>query len=188
MTQALAAHLRQCDFDAALVADHAPVLHALVLAAQALPVSYRPENPGAEKTVTLRLKGAVVDRLGFGDFAVGPAADFFRRGQADANGIEFGDRVSEIKWARTIQGVPPVPADFTPPLAAPGLQFSAPVLSAEPASDSSRLHNIEGRCCEAVIPSNLRLPAQPQLRQRELATGNSLSPRPRWPPVSFPAS
>ena len=38
VAQALAAHSRQRDFDAALVADHAAVLHALVLAAQALPV------------------------------------------------------------------------------------------------------------------------------------------------------
>ena len=37
VAQALAAHLRQRDFDAALVADDAAVLHALVLSAQDIP-------------------------------------------------------------------------------------------------------------------------------------------------------
>ena len=43
MSQALAADARQRDFDAALVADDAAVLHALVLAAQALPVRVGPK-------------------------------------------------------------------------------------------------------------------------------------------------
>ena len=58
------------DLDAALVADDAAVLHALVLAAEALPVGDRAEDLRAEEAVALRLEGAVVDRLRLGDFAV----------------------------------------------------------------------------------------------------------------------
>jgi hypothetical protein len=46
------------------------VLHALVLAAQALVVLDRPEDARAEQAVPLRLEGAVVDRLGLLDLAV----------------------------------------------------------------------------------------------------------------------
>src|SRR5262249_20440498 len=67
MAEALAADLGQCDFDAALIANDAAVLHALVLAAQTLPVCDGAENFGAEQTVALRLEGAVVDGLGLGD-------------------------------------------------------------------------------------------------------------------------
>src|ERR1035441_6731241 len=68
----LAAHLAHCHFHAALVADHAAVLHALVFTAQALPVGYRPKDTRAEKPVALRLEGAVVDRLRLGDLAMRP--------------------------------------------------------------------------------------------------------------------
>src|SRR5579864_7987599 len=94
VSQALAANLGERYFNAALVADHAAMLHALVFAAQALPVGYRPEDAGAEQSIALRLEGAVVDGLRLGDLSVRPAADFFRRGQADANGIEVGDGIS----------------------------------------------------------------------------------------------
>src|SRR5208283_3316140 len=76
VTQALAADFGQRDFHSALVADHAAVLHALVLAAEALPVGYRAKDAGAEQAVPLRFKGAVVDGLGLGDFAMRPAPDF----------------------------------------------------------------------------------------------------------------
>src|SRR5437667_8657317 len=104
MPQALAPHFGERDFHAALVADDPAVLHALVLAAQALPVGHRTEDAGTEQPVALRLKGAVVDGLGLGDFAVRPAADPFRRSQADANGVEIGDSISQIEGARAIQG------------------------------------------------------------------------------------
>ena len=51
------------DLDAALLADDAAVLQALVLAAQALVVLDGPEDLGAEETVALRLERAVVDGL-----------------------------------------------------------------------------------------------------------------------------
>src|SRR6185436_14536393 len=64
VAEALAAHLRLRDLDAALVADHAAVLHALVLAAEALPVGDRSEDLRAEQAIAFRLERAVVDRLG----------------------------------------------------------------------------------------------------------------------------
>src|ERR1019366_2771556 len=100
VAEALTADLREGHLYAALVADHAAVLHALVLAAETLPVGYRPENAGAEQTIALRLEGAVVDGLRLGDFAVRPTADLFGRSQADADSVEVGDGISEIKWTR----------------------------------------------------------------------------------------
>src|SRR5437867_13035604 len=89
VAKALATNFRERDFHAALVADHAAVLHALVLAAETLPVGDRTKNAGAEKTVALRLEGAVVNGFGLRHLAMRPAPDFFRRGQADANRVEI---------------------------------------------------------------------------------------------------
>src|SRR5206468_8646514 len=85
MAHSLAADLGERHFDAALFADDAAVLQALVLAAQALVVLHRAENLRAEETVTLRLESAVVDRLRLLHFAVRPRTDLFRRGEADAD-------------------------------------------------------------------------------------------------------
>src|SRR5688572_15545508 len=90
VAEALAPHLGLRDLDAALVADHAAVLHALVLAAQALPVGDRPEDLGAEQAVAFRLERAVVDRLGLGDLAERPRHDLLRRSQRDPDRIEVG--------------------------------------------------------------------------------------------------
>src|SRR5262249_31733756 len=84
----LAAHARQRHLDAALFADDALVLHALVLAAQALVVLDRAEDARAEKTVPLRLKGAVVDRLRLLDLAVGPRKNFLGRSNRDPDVVE----------------------------------------------------------------------------------------------------
>jgi hypothetical protein len=54
VAEAFTANLAERDFHAALVADHAAVLHALVLAAQALPVGDRAENLGAEQSRHVR--------------------------------------------------------------------------------------------------------------------------------------
>src|SRR5581483_2925167 len=78
------AHFGQRDFHTALVADDSAVFHALVLAAETLPIGDRTEDAGAKQTIALRLEGAVVDGLWFGYLAVRPAPDFFGRGQADA--------------------------------------------------------------------------------------------------------
>ena len=89
VAHALAAHLGQRDFDAALLADHAAVLEALVLAAQALVVLDRAEDLGAEQAVALRLEGAVVDGLRLLDFAVGPGTDLLGRSEADLDRVEL---------------------------------------------------------------------------------------------------
>src|SRR5215467_11880775 len=113
VAEALTTHFGQGNFHAALVADHAAVLHALVFAAEALPVGDRAEDAGAEQAVALGFEGAVVDGLGLGDFTMRPAPDFFRRSQTDANGVKVRDHICHFKRARTKQGVPPLPALFS---------------------------------------------------------------------------
>ena len=70
VAEAFAADFRQCDFNAALVANDAAMLHALVLAAQAFPVGNRSEDARAEQAVALRLECAVVDGFRFSHFTV----------------------------------------------------------------------------------------------------------------------
>src|SRR5271154_3925793 len=105
VAQAFTAHLAERDFDAALVADHSAVLHALVFSAQTFPVRDGAKNLGAEQSVALRLEGAVVDGLRLGYFAVGPRPNLFWTRQADANGIKIRDLAGTIIWARTVQGL-----------------------------------------------------------------------------------
>ena len=90
---ALATNLRLGDFDATLVADHAAVLHPLVLPAEALPVGDRSEDLGAEESVTLRLERAVVDGFRLCYLAVRPRADLLRRRQRDLDRIEVVQRL-----------------------------------------------------------------------------------------------
>jgi hypothetical protein len=61
------------------------VLHALVLAAQALVVLDRPEDLRAEQAIALRLERPIVDGLGLLDLAVRPASDLVRRREANAD-------------------------------------------------------------------------------------------------------
>src|SRR5437868_9899246 len=99
MAHPLAADLRDGDLDAALLADDALVLHALVLAAQALVILDRAEDARAEQAVTLGLERAVVDGLGLLDLAEGPGTDLVRRGNADPDlveGLRLGDRIGEV--------------------------------------------------------------------------------------------
>ncbi len=91
MAHAVAAHLLHGDFDAALFADDALVLHALVLAAQAFVVLHRSEDAGAEQAVALRLEGAVIDRLRLLDLAMAPAQDLIRAGQRNLDAVEGGN-------------------------------------------------------------------------------------------------
>src|SRR4051794_6094866 len=88
MAHTLAAHLGQGDLDAALLADDAAVLHALVLTAQALVVLDWTEDPGAEQAVPLRFESTVVDGLRLLDLAERPGPDPLRAGDRDANLIE----------------------------------------------------------------------------------------------------
>jgi hypothetical protein len=89
VAHALATHLGLRDFNAALLADHAAVLQALVLAAQALVVLDRAKDLGAEQAVALGLERAVVDGLGLLHLAERPRTDLLGRGQADLDGIEM---------------------------------------------------------------------------------------------------
>src|SRR5580658_2510120 len=88
MPHAVAAHLLHRHFDAALFAHDALVLHSLVLAAQAFVILHRPEDPRTEKTVALRLEGAIVDRLGLFDLAMRPAQYLFWTRKRNADPIE----------------------------------------------------------------------------------------------------
>src|SRR3546814_18581568 len=88
MAHTLAPDLRQGDLDAALLADDAAVLHALVLAAQALVILDRAEDPGAEQAVALRLEGPVVDGLRLLDLTIRPGADTLRRRARDLDTVE----------------------------------------------------------------------------------------------------
>src|SRR5687767_5836342 len=89
VAHALTANLGEGDFDAALLADHAAVLEALVLAAKALVVLDRPEDLGAEQAVALRLEGTVVDGLRLLHFTVGPRADLLGRSEPDLDRVEL---------------------------------------------------------------------------------------------------
>src|SRR3954466_10369284 len=88
MAHALAPDPRQRHFDRALFADDALVLHALVLAAQALVILDRPEDARAEQAVTLRLEGPVVDGLGLFDLAVRPGQNLLRARDRNPDLIE----------------------------------------------------------------------------------------------------
>ena len=89
VTEPLAANLALDDLNAALLADNSAVLHALVLAADALVVLHGPEDAGTEQTVALGLEGTVVDGLRLLHFAMRPLPDALRRGQADLNRTEM---------------------------------------------------------------------------------------------------
>src|SRR5690606_5108688 len=95
MAHALAANLGHGHLDAALLAHDALVLHALVLAAQALVVLHRTEDARAEQAVTLGLERAVVDRLGLLDLAERPRTDALGGGDPDLDLVE-GFRLREL--------------------------------------------------------------------------------------------
>ena len=90
VAEPLAADLRLRDLDAALVADDAAVLHALVLAAEALPVGDRAEDLRAEQPVALGLERPVVDRFRLGHLAVRPRQDLLRGRERDTDRVEVG--------------------------------------------------------------------------------------------------
>ena len=105
VTEPFPAHLRLGHLDTALVADDPAVLHPLVLAAEALPVGDRAEDPGAEEPVPLRFEGPVVDRLGFGNVPVRPRTDLVRRGQTDPDCLEV--RGQRLLASKSIHDNPP---------------------------------------------------------------------------------
>src|SRR5205807_8321162 len=84
----LAPHARAGHLDAALVADHAGKLHPLVLAAGALVVLGRAEDPRAEQAVALGLERPVVDGLGLLHLTVRPVTDLLGRGELDPDRVK----------------------------------------------------------------------------------------------------
>ncbi len=90
VAHALPADLGLGDLHAAAVADLALVADLLILAAVALPVLGRSEDPLAEQAVPLGLQGAVVDGLRLFHLAIGPVPDLLRRSNADFNGVKGG--------------------------------------------------------------------------------------------------
>ena len=86
---ALTTNLGQGHFNAALLADYAAMLEALVLTAQALVVLDRAKDLGAEQAITLRLERTVVDGFRLFNFTEGPGTDHLRRGKRDADGIKL---------------------------------------------------------------------------------------------------
>jgi hypothetical protein len=88
MAHPFTADLGDGHLDAALLAHDALVLHALVLAAQALIVLHGTKDARAEEAVPLRLEGPVVDRLRLLDLAERPAADLLRARDADLDLVE----------------------------------------------------------------------------------------------------
>ncbi len=88
MAHALAPDLRLDYLDPALLAHHAAMAHALVLAAITFVVLGRTENLGAKQPVALRLEGAVVDGLGLLYLAVRPRADHLGRRDRNPDRVE----------------------------------------------------------------------------------------------------
>ena len=87
----LAAHLGGNNFNAALFADNATVLHALVLAAVAFIVLHGAEDLGAEQAVALRLEGTVIDGFRLFHFAIRPFTDSFGRCDGNLDGFQVAD-------------------------------------------------------------------------------------------------
>jgi len=65
-------YARQGDFDAAAITDHSLVLDALVFFHTSIPNPLSGQKYVRRKPALLRLKRAVIDRLGILDFAFAP--------------------------------------------------------------------------------------------------------------------
>jgi hypothetical protein len=87
----VAADLAAGDLHAAALADDSLEADALVLAAVALPVPRRTEDPLAEQAVLLRLQRPVVDGFRLLDLAVRPRPDRIRGRQPDPDLVEVID-------------------------------------------------------------------------------------------------
>ena len=88
MPHAITTNTRDCDFDAAAVADHTLVFDTLVFATSALVVAHWAEDALAEKTAWLRLECTIVNRFGILDLATGPFANGLWRGDSNADTVE----------------------------------------------------------------------------------------------------
>ena len=77
-------NLCKSNLNTALFANYSAVFHSLVLTAVTLVILDRSEDLGAEETIPLGLKRAVIDRLRILDLAVAPRLDVVRRRHRDA--------------------------------------------------------------------------------------------------------
>ena len=91
MAHTLTANFRERDLDAALLANDAAMLQALVLTAQALVVLCRAKDASTEQAVSLGLECPIIDGLRLLHFTERPASYHLRRRQADPKRIEIVD-------------------------------------------------------------------------------------------------
>ncbi len=89
MTHAFTTHFGHGDFHTALLANNAAMLEALVFAAEALVIFDRAKDFGAEQAIALGLESTVVDGFRLTHFTIRPRTHFFRRGNANLDGIEL---------------------------------------------------------------------------------------------------
>jgi hypothetical protein len=83
VSKAIPTNFTEGDLNAALLTDNTSIFLTLVLSTQALPVTYWTENTSTEQTVTLGLKGSIIDGFWLLDLTMRPGANFGRRGQAN---------------------------------------------------------------------------------------------------------
>ena len=99
MAHTLAAHFLEGNFNAAFLADDAAILHALIFAAEALVILDRAKDPSAEKAITLRLEGPVVDGFRLFDLTIRPRQDTLGRRERNLDLVEYfrrGQRVERV--------------------------------------------------------------------------------------------
>src|SRR5215469_6633697 len=85
MAHAVASDFGERDLHAAFLANDAAILHALVLAAQALVILDRAEDSSAEQAVAFGFERAIVDRLRLLDLAERPGVNPLGTGDRDAD-------------------------------------------------------------------------------------------------------
>ncbi len=85
----LTAYFSLGHFNAALLTNHTTVFQALVFAAQALIVFYRPEDTGTEQTIALWLKSTVVNGFWLFHFTKRPGTDHVWRSQRNFDRIKL---------------------------------------------------------------------------------------------------
>src|SRR5215831_17180003 len=88
MPHAVAPNLREGNLDTTLFANDPPILHTLVLAAQALVILDRTEDTSAEQAIPFWLKRPIIDCLRLFDFAKRPGVNPLRASYRDSDLIE----------------------------------------------------------------------------------------------------
>ena len=91
MCHALAPDFGLGNFHTAFFTNNTTVLETLIFSAETFIVLYGPEYLGAEKSVTLRLEGPVVDGFRFFYLAIRPRSNHVRRRQPDMDSVKILD-------------------------------------------------------------------------------------------------